>query len=157
MTSTKVGLDTGSTVLLVGGSTLVAGALAFVVPGITSWAVHQEWLPAQDLLPRLRDAAHAAPLVVRIVVLAVIGVSVGLFLCHASRTLEVTDAELWVVEGGKRTRWSRRQVGAVALTGRRMSLRDADDAELTEVSLDSPPSDVRRALDEHGWPLLDAR
>ncbi|GGF49638.1 hypothetical protein GCM10011519_24460 [Marmoricola endophyticus] len=155
MSSTHVGLDAGSTGFLVGGSVLVCGALSFVVPGLTSWAVGQEWLPAQDLLPTLEDAAHAAPFVVRLGVMLLVGLALGLFLRHASRTIEVADSELWVVEGGKRTRWGRRQVASVSLSGRRISLRDATDAELVEVSLDSPPADVRRELAERGWPLVD--
>lgn len=152
--TSRVGLDAPSKALMLGGSALVGGALAFVVPAVTSWAEDQSWLPAQDLLPQLSDAATAAPLVVRLLVLLLLGLVVGGWLCHQARTLEITDSELWVVEGGKRTRWSRRQIETVALAGRRMSLRDDKDAELDEVSLDSPPDEVRRALKDHGWPLV---
>lgn len=137
---------------------LALGAVAGVVLGavldpVARWAVRQEWLPARDLLGAVNRFAAGAPLWAQLLVGAGVGVVVAALLATQVTVVEVADDELVVVTPRRRHRFARAQVGAVALEGRRLSVRDHEDVDLWSEKVDSDRHRLREVLDEHRWPV----
>jgi hypothetical protein len=147
----RVGLTRASWLLLAGAGAALGGGLGFVLDPVTGWATGRAWLPAHAVLELLGDLAAATGTWVQVVVGLVVGVVAGLLVAGRATVVEVADDELVVLEGSKRRRLARSQVGTAVLDQRRLSVRDHADADLLDVKVDGNVEELRRALHVHAW------
>lgn len=149
--TTRLGLDRASWVLLAGGGAVLGGGLGLVLDPLTTWATGLRWLPAPDLVRVLNELAIATPTWAQILAGLVLGVVAGVLLGRQATVVEVTADEIVVVEGSRRQRLARSQVGAAVLDRGRLSVRDHRDVDLVDVKVDVDVDELRRALRAHDW------
>lgn len=154
-TRTHVGLSATSVALLVGGVGVLGGGLGVVLDPALGWAVEQPWLPAHEVLVALRGVTAGATWWVQAAAGLALGVLAGLLLVREATVVDVADDEIVVLEGSRRRRLARSQVGATVVDRGRLSVRDHADADLVDVKVDCEPADLRRALVAHSWAVHD--
>lgn len=149
----RIALDRGSRVFLVAGGVAVGVVLALVLRPVSGWLGDQSWLPWSGVVDAIERFARWAPLAARLPAGVALGAAAGLLLVGEATVVEVSRRDVVVIKGRTRTRWARAQVGEAILDGRRLSLRDPQDADLAAETIDGDPAALRSALVRYGWPV----
>jgi hypothetical protein len=151
----RVGLTPTSRLLLAGAGAVLGAGLGLLLDPLTGWATGQAWLPAQVVVELLGMLAAATPAWLQLLVGLGVGAAAGLLVASQATVVEVADDEIVVLEGRKRRRLARSQVGAAVIDRRRLSVRDHADVDLLDVSVDGDVEELRRALRAHAWQVRD--
>ena len=152
-TRIAVGAPTWAGLAIVGA--VVLGALGLFLDPAVGWLTRQDWLPLGALVEVGQRVAAACPVWAQVLVGVVLGTIAGLAVAGQTTTVEVSGAEVVVLEGSKRQRVARSQAGLAVLEGRRLSVRDRQDVDLLTVLVDGDVAALREALAAHGWPVRD--
>ena len=134
---------------------MLGAGLGLLLDALTGWATRQAWLPAQVVVELLGMLAAATPAWLQLLVGLGVGVAAGLLVASQATVVEVADDEIVVLEGRKRRRLARSQIGAAVIDRRRLSVRDHADVDLLDVTVDGDVAELRRALHAHAWQVRD--
>ena len=148
---TRLGLTPASWLVLGGAGAALGGGLGLLLDPVTAWAAGQSWLPAHAVVLLLADLADGAPSWAQLVGGLVLGVVAGLFVGTQATVVEVGRDEIVVLEGSRRWRLARSQVGVALVDRGRLSVRDHADVDLLDVKVDGDLEELRRALVAHDW------
>jgi hypothetical protein len=148
---TRVDVTPASYAVLAVAGGLALGVLGWFLDPVVGWAARQDWLPLGGPLELLERVALAGPAWLQSTAGALAGVVAGVLLASQGTAIEVSREDLVVVDGSRRQRFARGQVGTAVLEGRRLSVRDPADVDLASTTVDGDPTTLRRVLVEHGW------
>lgn len=151
--STRIALSRSDAVVLTGGGLAVGAALGWFLLPLLGWLTSLPWVPMQGPLTLLDGLVDGVPRWLLPVLVGLLGLLAGLGLVSTTTTITVTDGEIVVTEGSKRSRWARAQVAAAVVERKHLSLRDDRDVDLTRESVDGDVPALVEALRRHGWPV----
>ncbi|GAA1431180.1 hypothetical protein GCM10009616_17680 [Microlunatus lacustris] len=148
--TTRIALSRSDAVLLTGGGLAVGAALGWFLPPLLGWLTSWPWVPMQGPVTLLSQLVEGVPGWLLPVLGGLLGLLAGLGLVATTTTITVSDREIVVTEGSKRSRWARAQVGAAVVEHGHLSLRDDRDVDLTRESVDGDVPALVDALRRHG-------
>jgi len=151
--TTRIALSRSAAVLLTSGGLVAGAALGWFLPPLLGWLIAWPWVPMQGPVTLLSQLVDGVPDGLLPVLGGVLGLLAGLGLVSTTTTITVSDHEIVVTEGSKRSRWARAQVEAAVVEHGHLSLRDDRDVDLTRESVDGDVPALVDALRRHGWPV----
>lgn len=150
--SDRIAATTATSAVVVAGAAMLGVVVFAVLPRLTDSLLSLPWVPMAGPLRLIRslDAQLASWLLP--VIGLILGAAVGLFLLTQLVVVTVSEREIVITEGTKRTRLARSQVHWVGVEGRRLTLRNQEDVDLLDQKIDGEPPELVDALHRHGWP-----
>ena len=148
----RIAASTATSTIVFSVATVLGLVVFAVLPRLADSLLSLPWVPMAGPLHLVRSLDARSAWWLLPVAGLVLGAAVGTFLLTQLVVVTVSEREIVVTEGRKRTRLARSQVHWGGTEGRRLTLRDKHDVDLLDQKIDGEPPELIDALHRHGWP-----